>query len=43
LALGLSFQMVRLEFDGGGTEKARDLIARAAALVVLPITGFIVG
>jgi AcrR family transcriptional regulator len=42
LALGLSFQMVRLEFDGGGGEKARDLIARAAALVVLPITGFIV-
>ena len=42
LALGLSFQMVRLEFDAGGGEKARDLIARAAALVVLPITGFII-
>jgi AcrR family transcriptional regulator len=43
LALGLSFQLVRLEFDAGGTERARDLIARAAALIVLPITGFVVG
>jgi AcrR family transcriptional regulator len=43
LALGLSFQLVRLEFEAGGEVKARDLIARAAALVVLPITGFIVG
>jgi AcrR family transcriptional regulator len=43
LALGLSFQLVRLEFEAGGDVKARDLIARAAALVVLPITGFVVG
>lgn len=43
LALGLSFQLVRLEFEAGGDVKARDLIARAAALIVLPITGFIVG
>lgn len=42
LALGLSFQLVRLEFEAGGGEKPRDLIARAAALIVLPITGFIV-
>jgi AcrR family transcriptional regulator len=42
LALGLSFQLVRLEFEAGGEVRARDLIARAAALVVLPITGFIV-
>jgi AcrR family transcriptional regulator len=42
LALGLSFQLVRLEFEAGGGHKARDLIARAAALIVLPITGFIV-
>lgn len=43
LALGLSFQLVRLEFEAGGDVKPRDLIARAAALVVLPVTGFIVG
>ncbi len=42
LALGLSFQLVRLEFEAGSDVKARDLIARAAALIVLPITGFIV-
>jgi AcrR family transcriptional regulator len=42
LALGLSFQLVRLEFEAHGTETPRDLIARAAALIVLPITGFIV-
>ena len=42
LALGLSFQLVRLEFEAGSNVKARDLIARAAALVVLPITGFVV-
>lgn len=42
LALGLSFQLVRLEFEAGGGQKPRDLIARAAALIVLPITGFIV-
>lgn len=42
LALGLSFQLVRLEFEAGVDVKARDLIARAAALVVLPVTGFIV-
>lgn len=42
LALGLSFQLVRLEFEAGGEVKARNLIARAAALVVLPVTGFIV-
>jgi AcrR family transcriptional regulator len=43
LALGLSFQLVRLEFDVGGSETPRDLIARAAALIVLPITGFVAG
>ena len=42
LALGLAFQLVRLEFEAGSDARARDLIARAAALVVLPITGFIV-
>jgi AcrR family transcriptional regulator len=42
LALGLSFQLVRLEFEAGGDLKARDLIARCAALVVLPLTGFVV-
>jgi AcrR family transcriptional regulator len=42
LALGLSFQLVRLEFEAGEGAKARDLIARAAALVVLPVTGFVV-
>lgn len=41
LALGLSFQLVRMEFDASVTETPRALIARAAALIVLPITGFI--
>jgi AcrR family transcriptional regulator len=42
LALGLSFQLVRLEFEAGEGVRAKDLIARAAALIVLPITGFVV-
>ena len=41
VALGLAFQLVRMEFDAQVTEKPRDLIARAAALIMLPITGFI--
>jgi hypothetical protein len=30
-----------MEFDAPVTEKPRALIARAAALIMLPITGFI--
>jgi hypothetical protein len=41
MALGLSFQLVRLEFDAPATETPRALIARAAALIMLPVTGFI--
>jgi AcrR family transcriptional regulator len=41
LALGMAFQLVRLEFEASEGARARDLIARAAALVVLPITGFV--
>lgn len=41
LALGLAFQLVRMEFDAPVTETPRALIARAAALIMLPITGFI--
>jgi AcrR family transcriptional regulator len=41
VALGLAFQLVRMEFDAPVTEKPRALIARAAALIMLPITGFI--
>ncbi|MEN9856837.1 MAG: hypothetical protein RLZZ157_1963 [Pseudomonadota bacterium] len=42
LTLGLSFQLVRLELDTAPELPPRALIARAAALVVLPMTGFIV-
>jgi len=41
VALGLAFQLVRMEFDAPVTETPRALIARAAALIMLPITGFI--
>jgi AcrR family transcriptional regulator len=41
LALGMAFQLVRLEFEAGEGARAKDLIARAAALVVLPVTGFV--
>ena len=41
LTLGLSCQLVRLELEAGAGERPRDLIARAAALIVLPLTGFI--
>jgi AcrR family transcriptional regulator len=40
LALGMAFQLVRLEFEAPRDTAPRDLIARAAALVVLPVTGF---
>jgi AcrR family transcriptional regulator len=42
LALGMAFQLVRLEFEAGEGAKPRDLIARAAALIMLPVTGFLV-
>lgn len=40
VALGLAFQSVRLEFDAPETTPPRALVARTAALVMLPVTGF---
>lgn len=40
VALGLAFQAVRLEFDNPDMTQPRALVARAAALIMLPVTGF---